>query len=109
MHAFSNHKHSIWSAFPFLAGCPVLLYTLVLDDGKRPSLACATSAGKILVHCPHAQLNVSPGDLRAAAGVSAAQQGVGGGGVDGDIRFLNMNRVTLLNIIHTELDLHTFS
>ena len=31
----------------------IFTFTLCIVDGKHPSLACATSGGKILVHSPH--------------------------------------------------------
>ncbi|CAM9465389.1 unnamed protein product, partial [Sphacelaria rigidula] len=57
-------------------------------DGKRPSLTCATSAGKVLVHCPHAQRDLAQNDE-----VKARDQ-VPHSGMDDDrgTRFLSMNR-----------------
>lgn len=77
------------------------------DDGKRPSLACATSARKVIVHCPHTQRgHVLPGAARAPAGASSGDsEGPGGDPAEnpagdqdgerefgGDTRFLNINR-----------------
>lgn len=78
------------------------------DDGKRPSLACATSARKVIVHCPHTQRGHVPGAGSAPPGASSgASESVGAGGdpaenpagdqdvereFGGDTRFLNINR-----------------
>lgn len=69
------------------------------DDGKRPSLTCATSAGKIIVHCPHPQRSSVSGAYVGASGPdgsdlipSAEGHIVGQKEFGGDIRILNMNR-----------------
>jgi Bardet-Biedl syndrome 2 protein len=43
-------------------------------DGKTPSLACATTGGKVLLHSPH--------DMAASAGTGQLSA----------VRFLNLNR-----------------
>ncbi len=83
------------------------------DDGKRPSLTCATAAGKILVHCPHSQRGLGSGAARRSAdapsspdrGESETAATSAGGNLggeetdfDGDIRFLNMNREVIRGI-----------
>lgn len=68
-------------------------YTPSTDDGKRPSLTCATSAGKILVHCPH------------ASGVRGTDQIMHGeSDDDGGPRFLSMNRKVSLGFVLGSID-----
>ncbi|CAN0187691.1 unnamed protein product, partial [Ectocarpus sp. 13 AM-2016] len=73
----------IAAAFTFHLNHPVKTGLVCVGkyDGKRPSLTCATSAGKILVHCPISHHGLSP----SGAGVDTNESG-------GDTRFLNMNR-----------------
>ena len=73
-------------AFEFGLGKQVLegLVCVGLFDGKRPSLACGTQGGKVLVHAPH-------------HGGGADGDGGGGGqaspgGSSGPLRLLNINR-----------------
>ena len=40
---------------PFVLTAIILTFANSTDDGKHPSLTCATSAGKIFIHSPHAQ------------------------------------------------------
>ncbi|CAM9311746.1 unnamed protein product [Scytosiphon promiscuus] len=65
-------------------------------DGRRPSLTCATSAGKIIVHCPHYQRSSAPIGALGPDGSDAKPKTrgheLGGREFAGDTRILNMNR-----------------
>ncbi|CAM9776168.1 unnamed protein product [Discosporangium mesarthrocarpum] len=62
-------------------------------DGKRPSLTCATSSGKILIHCPHSQSE----NYNRLIGEHAVERQTENPAPPeeeriGDTRFLNINR-----------------
>ncbi|CAM9274965.1 unnamed protein product [Ectocarpus sp. 8 AP-2014] len=91
----------IAAAFTFHLNHPVKTGLVCVGkyDGKRPSLTCATSAGKILVHCPTSQRGFFPSDAGAdtnggtpAQTLSAMAYQAGDKESGGDTRFLNMNR-----------------
>ncbi len=48
-------KNMLVNAFSFSLGCQILPRHAVVGrfDGKAPSLACVTTGGKIVMHCPH--------------------------------------------------------
>lgn len=73
--------------------CLVIAYAIVTDDGKRPSLTCVTSGGKILVYCPYSD-NEPACPKDAVIGPTAV---TGTRQDDGSMRFLNMNQKVTTN------------
>lgn len=92
------------------------LVTVARFDGKHPSLACATTGGRVLIHSPHEEVGVVmdfPVDVRHQHQMAPSSDTVmdirqaSVPGAESGVRFLNINKnITAIAAGRTDIEDH---